>query len=380
MRRVATVLAALSLALAACGDTDGDGDADLDPVAAAEQRVTRAEDDLSEAQTSFDEASEQLCGDATDYVEAVDRYGRLFTDAEATVGDVTTAGRDLAEPEGDVDASADAATAAREGVAEAEAELADARAALAEAQAAAGSSTTAPEEVDVTSEPVVAAASVERVAQAQEEMDAAFEGIAEDTTLTDAGEEVNAAAFALEIAWLRILADAGCLTDEQRATAVDEVTTYTTSLQTALTTAGFYDGEIDGVYGAGTVDAVKQLQTDSGLPATGFVDQATASALSDLVAETAEASGEEALAHTAAVQSVLALAGYWTGPIDGEWTDALTAAVEELQADLGVPVTGVVDPATLAAVQDAIAAASEAAATTTTEVDEGEDATTTTSA
>ena len=69
MRRLLMALAACSLVLAACGDTDGDGDADLDPVAAAEQRVARAEEDLTERESTFDEASEQFCGDATDYVD-----------------------------------------------------------------------------------------------------------------------------------------------------------------------------------------------------------------------------------------------------------------------------------------------------------------------
>ena len=60
-------------------------------------------------------------------------------------------------------------------------------------------------------------------------------------------------------------------------------------------------------------------------------------------------------ATSAALQATLALGGYWTGPIDGQWTDALTAALEELQADLGVPETGAVDAATLAAVERAVA-------------------------
>ena len=358
-------LGVLSLVLAACGDTDGDGDADLDPVAAAEQRVDLAEEALADAQSSFGEASEQFCGDATDYVDAVDRYGQLFTDAEATVGDVTTAGRDLEEPEEDVAASANEAKDARDDVTAAEQELADAQAALAEE-----SGTTAPEGDPTTTTTLVATASVDRVAQAQDDLDAAFADVDDGTTLSEAGEEVNAAAFALEVAWLRVLGEAGCLTDEQQAQAVAEIASYTGALQTSLTTAGYYDGAIDGVYGPGTVDAVKELQTDNGLPATGFVDQATAIALHDAVDATGAEAGEQAIAHTAAVQSLLTLAGYWTGPIDGEWTDALTAAVEELQADLGVPVTGVVDAATLAAVEDAIAEATAPATTDTTEADE----------
>ena len=381
MRRLTIALGALLLVLAGCGDTDGDGDADLDPVAAAEQRVARAEDELADAQGAFDEASDEFCADAADYVAAVDRYGRLFTDAEATVGDVTTAGRDLDEPQEDVAASANDAKGAREDLNAAEAELVEARAALAEAQEAAGSSTTQPDTEAALTEAVVEPASVDRIGDAQDDLDAAFEGVDAETTLTDAGEQVNAAALGLEIAWLRVLGEAGCLSDDQHAQAVHELAAYTTALQDALTTAGYYEGPIDGVYGAATADAVARLQTDSGLPATGFVDQATATALRDAVEATGEEAGQKAIAHTAAVQSLLSLAGYWTGPIDGEWSDALTAAVKELQSDLGVPATGVIDAATLTAAQDAIAEAKEPeATTTTTEAAEGGGDTTTTTA
>ena len=63
------------------------------------------------------------------------------------------------------------------------------------------------------------------------------------------------------------------------------------------------------------------------------------------------------LASTAALQQTLKLAGYWDGPVDGQWSDALTAAVGAAQTDLGVPVTGTVDAATVAAFQSALAAA-----------------------
>ena len=62
------------------------------------------------------------------------------------------------------------------------------------------------------------------------------------------------------------------------------------------------------------------------------------------------------------MQQTLKLAGYWDGPVDGQWTDALTGALEELQKDLGVKVTGTVDAATIAALEKAIA---EAGATPT---------------
>ena len=47
----------------------------------------------------------------------------------------------------------------------------------------------------------------------------------------------------------------------------------------SLRDAGYYDGEVDGVYGPATVDAVEALQKAHGLPITGTVDKATAAAL-----------------------------------------------------------------------------------------------------
>jgi peptidoglycan hydrolase-like protein with peptidoglycan-binding domain len=51
------------------------------------------------------------------------------------------------------------------------------------------------------------------------------------------------------------------------------------------------------------------------------------------------------------LQQVLTLLGYYEGPIDGIYSEEVTAAVALLQADLGVPVTGVYDEATDAALR-----------------------------
>jgi peptidoglycan hydrolase-like protein with peptidoglycan-binding domain len=327
----------------------GCGDDDADPVAAARDRVQEAEDELAEAQEAFDDASDAFCEEGADYVEAVDRYGRVFGDDEATVGDVTTAGEDLTDPREDAQDSADEVLEAHERVVEAEQELAEAEAALAEAE---GSPAPEPPTTSTTSLPT---ASVERVEQAEEDLASAFEGVADSTPLSDAAEEVNAAAYAVEVASLRLLADAGCLTEDEEAEAVAAVASYTATVQTSLTAAGYFEGEVDGVYGPATVAAVERLQEDNDLPVTGLVDRATANALEDAVADAEGADADEAIAHTAALQTILELAGYWTGPIDGSWTPALTSALQELQTDLGVPPTGVVDAATLEAFQRAVA-------------------------
>lgn len=63
---------------------------------------------------------------------------------------------------------------------------------------------------------------------------------------------------------------------------------------------------------------------------------------------------QEALAaaiFTTRLQQVLTALGFYSGPIDGQESDELTAAIAALQADLGVPVTGVYDAETDAALR-----------------------------
>ena len=67
---------------------------------------------------------------------------------------------------------------------------------------------------------------------------------------------------------------------------------------------------------------------------------------------------QDAIASTAAVQQTLKLAGFWDGPVDGQWTPALTEALKEFQTALGVKPTGTVDAATIAALEQAISEAS----------------------
>ena len=377
-RRFVAALVCLCTFATACG-SDDEGTASTgtsgttatteDPVAAAEARVAEAETSLSEAEDALATAREQFCGDATTYVEAIDRYGKLFSDDEATVGDVKTGGADLEEPQEAVSSAADAVSGAQSDVASAQAELAAAQAELATAQATASgastSSTTTPESTTTT---LVPAATVTRVQQVEEELATTAEGITDATPLSRATVEFNSAAFALEIAWLKLLADAGCLSEEQQSQAVAQVTEYTITLQTQLQQAGYYQGPIDGIYGPQTVDAVKQLQTDSELPTTGVVDQATARALDEKLAELGEQAAAQARTQTAAVQTMLRLTGFWTGPIDGEWSDELTVALMNFQTELGVEPTGAIDAATLAAIQHALAALESSTPTTTTTI------------
>jgi peptidoglycan hydrolase-like protein with peptidoglycan-binding domain len=349
------------MAVAACSSSGTGG------VSAAEARVTKAQTAVTDAQSNLDKAKTSFCSDAKSYITSLDRYAKVFTDSKATVGDVKTAGADLENPRSTVTTSANAVVTARDSLAAANTELADAQNALAAAQASSSSVTVATTIAPATTTTLVATATVDRVKKAESDLSAAFEGITAQTPLTQATTQVNSAAVALQMAWLQLFNEAGCLTTEQQQKAATAVHDYTVALQTDLKTAGYYTGGIDGVYGPQTADAVKKLQTANKLPTTGWVDQATAVALDEAVAAKGAAAAQQAMIETAAVQSTLKLAGYWTGPVDGHWTPELTDALKSFQTSLGVAPSGQLDAATLSALEQAIANAKAAATTTTTE-------------
>ena len=371
-RCVAAVLAASFVVVSCSGDNSNQSAAPTTSVSeidAAQARVETAQAGLSTANDSFSAASKQFCTDAKDYVSAVDRYGKLFTDTKATVGDVKSAGADLATPRASVTSAATAVDSAKTDVANAEKELAEAQDALAAATAAASSVPAPPTSPAPTTTTLVAAATISNVKRAEDDLAKASSAITDATPLTEATATYNAAALELEVAWLQLLAQAGCFTDEQQAQAAEQLSIYMAALQADLQAAGYYKGPIDGIYGPQTVAAVEQLQTDNGLPVTGLVDQATAVALDKKVAEAGQQAATQQQNQTAALQTVLTLTGYWTGPIDGIWTPELTAALTRFQTALGVPPTGVVDAATMAAFHEALAtvkAAANAPPTTTT--------------
>jgi peptidoglycan hydrolase-like protein with peptidoglycan-binding domain len=354
-RALAGVAVAGALVLggvSACGSS-GDGDSDLE---AAQAKVAAEEKDLAKAQADFEKKSEAFCDSSRTYITALDRYGDVITQTAPTVGDVNQAGADLDDPRDEAESGAEAAVEAHQAVFDAEQELAAAKAALAEVKNPGSAKSTSPTESEGP-EPLVPAATVSRVDQAETELAAVQKGISDETPLEQASQQFNAAVVALEMSWLRLFSDAGCLSDDQQKDAEAAVRSYTSALQESLRKAGYYDGKVDGVYGPATVDAVEGLQGAHDLPVTGAVDTATAAALADDVAAAGGATAQEELVTTTAVQQTLKLAGFWDGPVDGEWTPELTEALKEFQTELGVKPTGAVDAATIAALEKAIAEA-----------------------
>ncbi|WP_442574579.1 peptidoglycan-binding domain-containing protein [Microbacterium sp. F51-2R] len=338
-----------SVGLAGCA-------ASVSSVDLAASRVTAKEKAVAEAEDAVAAASAAFCDASKTYITALDRYGDVLTDTAPTVGDVRDAGADLAAPRADAYAGAEAAVEAQQALAEANDELARARAALAEAEAEASGTVVEPaaETPQPASTPLAPAATVDRVTQAEEQFADAQAGITDETPLAQASEQFNSAAVALEMAWLQLFADAGCIADEQELQATEAVRAYTAALQQDLATAGYYTGAVDGVYGPLTVQAVEDLQKASGLPVTGTVDRATAEALQSALAAIGGAAAQASVASTAALQQTLALVGFWDGPVDGVWTPALSEALQAFQTELGVEPTGTVDAATIAAFEKAV--------------------------
>lgn len=352
-------VAVLAAVLAGCAT-------DVSDVDRAQAKVSAKEKDAAAAQDAFGAASEEFCQASESYIEALDRYGDVLNDTAPTVGDVRAAGSDLAEPREEAIDDAQAAVDAQADLVAAEQELADARAELAVAEAG-PTGTPAPVETAAPSAtPLAPTATVDRVEQAESDFAAASSAITDETPLSDASELFNSAAVALEMAWLRLFADTGCLAGEQQQQAEAAVRAYTTALQQDLTTTQYYAGAIDGVYGPMTVQAVEDLQAAHELPVTGTVDKATAEALQTELAVLGGAAAQESVASTAAVQQTLKLVGFWDGPVDGVWTPELTEAVMAFQSELGVEPTGTVDAQTIAAFEAAISELTAEAAPTPT--------------
>jgi uncharacterized surface protein with fasciclin (FAS1) repeats/ABC-type branched-subunit amino acid transport system substrate-binding protein len=136
----------------------------------------------------------------------------------------------------------------------------------------------------------------------------------------------------------------------------------TARIQQGLAALGLYTGPIDGQPSDALTAAIAALQTQLGLPATGVYDAATDAAFRQRLGT---AAGTVSAA-TASLQQALTDLGLYHGPIDGVYSPATVAAVKSLQASLGVPATGIVDAATLAAVYGRGAASVPPPPTTTT--------------
>ena len=132
-------------------------------------------------------------------------------------------------------------------------------------------------------------------------------------------------------------------------------------VQERLAYYGYYTLKIDGLYGAGTIAAVKNFQLANGLTADGTVGQDTLAKLdaNDSVSKSLSKDKEELSklpilrkgdknASVKEAQRLLKNAGYYQGDIDGEYAGDIVDAVKAFQTANGLDVDGKVGPKTWA--------------------------------
>lgn len=125
------------------------------------------------------------------------------------------------------------------------------------------------------------------------------------------------------------------------------------TLQNRLRQLGFYNGPAEGVWGPETQTALERFQRSRRLEVTGQVTPATLTAMGIDPASFAQrsASGGEPLDPSVvrSIQRRLRQAGFYNGPLDGNWGPGSRAALERFQRSRGLDATGGLNPTTLAA-------------------------------
>jgi len=138
------------------------------------------------------------------------------------------------------------------------------------------------------------------------------------------------------------------------------------TLQQELAQLNYYEGSIDGIMGPQTVQAIKDLQRQAGLPQTGTMNSATEAALHNYLihgnsqmnpppdpASNPKPTPTPAYSATVAtLQKQLAQLNYYSGPINGLAGPQTTQAITYLQRDAGLPQTGQMNSATQAALNN----------------------------
>lgn len=131
-----------------------------------------------------------------------------------------------------------------------------------------------------------------------------------------------------------------------------------TSLQNDLVAAGYLARTVDGDYGSTTKEAVALFQKVKGLPVTGKADDSTRAAIERAAGQGYRPGGGVVYAEgnrgsmISDMQVRLQAAGYLKGGIDGVYGDDTTRAVRNFQKDKGIPVSGVIDEMTYAALRN----------------------------
>ena len=132
------------------------------------------------------------------------------------------------------------------------------------------------------------------------------------------------------------------------------------SLQEKLISLGYLTGSADGIFGIGTISAVKAFQTVSGLPADGVVGSKTMNALNAAIDKKNNTSSEvlqkgDSGDAVKSLQTQLITLGYLSGRADGVFGESTKSAVKAFQSANGLSSDGVAGKKTQQAILDAIA-------------------------
>jgi N-acetylmuramoyl-L-alanine amidase len=117
--------------------------------------------------------------------------------------------------------------------------------------------------------------------------------------------------------------------------------------QERLQALGYYNGPIDGLWGAETASAVERFQRERGMEVSGRLNGATQAALrAPPPAANVDIANPTAVR---AVQNRLRQLGFYSGPADGVWGGSTQVALERFQRSRGLESTGQLTGATLSA-------------------------------
>lgn len=121
------------------------------------------------------------------------------------------------------------------------------------------------------------------------------------------------------------------------------------TLQSLLKDGGFYAGEIDGIAGALTQDAVLKAQAFYGLPEDGIVGPLTLQALNS--DSNFAATYTSQVSNVSELQELLASRGFYRSAIDGIFGPETQGAILRAQAFYGLEQDGIVGSQTLGALE-----------------------------
>ena len=294
------------------------GDPEESAVTVAQASVTAKEKALADAEAAATAAAAEFCAASSSYITALDRYGDVLNETAPTVGDVKDAGADLTKPRTETVDAGEAAVSATQEPSPRRSRSSPRRRPPWPRLRLLRPVRSHPRRRRATSpstEPDDPPATVARVQQAEAEFATAQAGITDETPLVQAAEQFNAAAVALEMAWLQLFADirvpdrrpagAGgrrqCATTPRRCSRISPMRGTSKARSTASTAPR-------------RSTRSQALQKANGLPQTGTMDKATEAALRSELEAAGGAAAQEAMASTAALQQTLTLAGYWDGP------------------------------------------------------------------